>query len=67
MRIEGVSFRFPQAEAANSMFQNDIQTELLIALSILVWMIGLFLFDTIRRHRQEKREAWKKESERRWN
>ena len=45
----------------------DLETEMLIALSILAWMVGLFIFDTIRRHRQEKREAWKKDSERRWN
>ncbi len=49
------------------MSQIDIQTEMLIALSILVWMVGLFIFDTFRRHRQEKRDAWKKDSERRWN
>jgi hypothetical protein len=49
------------------MSQLDIQTELLVALSILGWMVGLFMFDTIRRHRKEKREAWKKDSERRWN
>jgi len=48
------------------MSQLDIQTEMLIALSILVWMVGLFAFDTFRRHRQAKRDAWKKDSERRW-
>lgn len=58
---------FPPAEAAKPMDHFDIQTELLVALSILAWMVCLFAFDTIRRHRKEKREAWKKDSERRWN
>jgi len=48
------------------MSELDIQTEMLVALSILAWMVGLFAFDTIRRHRQAKRDAWKKDSERRW-
>jgi hypothetical protein len=42
-------------------------TELLIALSILVWMVGLYIFDTIRRRRRERRESWKRESETRWS
>ncbi len=48
------------------MLELNIQTDLLIALSILAWMIGLYTFDTLRRRRRERRESWKKESERRW-
>lgn len=48
------------------MIELDIQTDLLVALSILVWMLGLYTFDTIQRRRREKRDAWKKDSERRW-
>lgn len=48
------------------MSELDIQTDMLIALSILAWMVGLYTFDTIQRRRREKREAWKKDSERRW-
>jgi hypothetical protein len=48
------------------MTEVDLHTELLIALSILVWMVGLYVFDTVRRHRRQKRESWKKDSERRW-
>jgi hypothetical protein len=54
------------ADAVKPMSELDIQTEMLIALSILAWMVGLYTFDTIQRRRREKREAWKKDSERRW-
>jgi len=49
------------------MSQYDFSTALIIATSILVWMAGLYVFDTLRRQRRAKREAWKKDSERRWN
>jgi uncharacterized membrane protein YsdA (DUF1294 family) len=45
----------------------DASMEVLIFLTLLVWVLILFVFSAVEKRKRARNEAWRKDSLRRWN
>jgi hypothetical protein len=49
------------------MIDFDLQTDLLISLTFFCWALALYLVNVRGKRKKARDEAWRRDSERRWN